>query len=97
MLGGMGGGCPGAAADSGGPQVPPTCACPGLAWAQDRLCKASEQNKLTVPWERGPACLPPGVAGGRGWGRCCDLGWRGGRPGAELAALWGTWARRRVP
>lgn len=51
----------------GGPKVLPTCACSG------RLCKAREQNKLTVPqggsW---PAALWGGSGGGDGavsWGR----------------------------
>lgn len=87
------GGCPGAAADSGGPQVPPTCACPGLGWAQDRLCKASEQNKLTVPRRGGlPACpLGRRACGGDAATLVGGVGGRG------RAALWGTWARRRVP
>lgn len=56
----------------GGPKVLPTCACPG------RLCKAREQNKLTVP-QGGVGLLPSGVVvvGGRG----CELGQEGGTPG----------------
>lgn len=51
-----------------GPQVMPTCAHPGLrSWAQDRLCKASELNKLTVLQGQGPA-LPCPWGGGGGAG-----------------------------
>lgn len=56
----------------GGPKVLPTCACPG------RLCKAREQNKLTVPQGRSwPAALWGGSGGGRGY----ELGQEGGTPG----------------
>lgn len=56
----------------GGPKVLPTCACPG------RLCKAREQNKLTVP-QGGAGLLPSGVVVVGGWG--CELGQEGGTPG----------------
>lgn len=52
----------GTAADGGGPKVLPTCACPS------RLCKAREQNKLTVPQ-------------GRSWLAAL---WGGGGGGIEL-------------
>lgn len=51
----------GTAADSGGPKVLSTCACPG------RLCKAREQNKLIVLQGRSwPAALWGGSGGGTG-------------------------------
>lgn len=86
---------PRAAADSGGSLGDAHLRPPGAqGWAQDRLCKASELNKLTVPQGRGPACLPP-----RG-GRTADRGrerLRPSGPKGRLAAPRGTWAQRRVP
>lgn len=92
-MGLLGVGGPGAAADSGESPGDAHLRRPrAQGWAQDRLCKASELNKLTVPHGRGPACLPPGVVGGRGWGEDAAA-WEGGGQGAELDAPRGTWAR----
>lgn len=68
-MGLLGGGVvPGLLLTVGGGSPSDAHLCPPGAqgWAQDRLCKASELNKLTVPQERG-ACLPaPWGEGGEG-------------------------------